>query len=185
MKFDPAVTVSGFAVLVTPRSACVPVPTVVTAVALLFARLGSFVPDVTLSTSTICVPLVVPLPTCTTTVKLTVPALLEKSGFVHVILPVPPTAGVVQVQPATVLMDWKVVFAGMPSLNTTLTASNGPLFVTVWVYVMFPPGSTTGGVAELVTARSAPAQYAPACVPGVSVMMSAVTTIPAWPGVAP
>ena len=132
VKLEPARTVGEDAVLVTARSACVAVPTVVMTVAVLLARFGSFVPEVTLSTSTICVPLVVPFPTCTTTVKLTFPP-FAKSGFVQDIVPVPPTAGVAQVHPATLLMDSKTVFAGMPSLKTTLTASSGPLFVTVCV----------------------------------------------------
>lgn len=104
VKFVPAVTVGADAVLVTARSACVPVLTVLMAVAVLFARFGSLVPDVTLSTSVICVPLAVPFPTCATTVKVTFPP-LARSGSVQVMLPVPPTAGVVQVQPATVFMD--------------------------------------------------------------------------------
>jgi hypothetical protein len=53
VKFVPAVTVGADGVFVTPRSACVPVLTVLTAVAVLFARFGSLVPDVTLSTSVI------------------------------------------------------------------------------------------------------------------------------------
>lgn len=132
VKLEPARTVGDDAVLVTAKSACVAVPTVVMAVAVLFARLGSFVPEVMLLTSTICVPLVVPFPTCTTTVKLTFPP-LAKSGFLQDIVPVPPTEGVVQVHPATLLMDSKTVFAGMPSLKTAFTASSGPLFWTVWV----------------------------------------------------
>ena len=68
VKFVPAVTVGADAVFLTERSACVAVPTVVITVAVLFARFGSDVPDVTLSTSTICVPLGVPFPTFTTTV---------------------------------------------------------------------------------------------------------------------
>lgn len=132
VKLEPARTVGDDAVLVTARSACVAVPTVVMTVAVLFAKFGSLVPEVTSSTSTICVPLVVPFPTCTTTVKLTFPP-LAKSGFVQDIVPVPPTAGVAQVQPATLLIDSKTVFAGMPSLKTTLTASSGPLFVIVCV----------------------------------------------------
>jgi hypothetical protein len=103
----------------------------------------------------------VPFPTCTTTVK--VPEALDpelgKSDSVQVMLPVDaPTAGVAQVQPAAGTMDWNVVFAGIPSLNTALTASSGPLFVTVWVYVMLPPGATMEGEPELVTDRLALAQ---------------------------
>ena len=129
VRVEPAFTTIGFAVFVMARSALVDTPTVVIAVAELFARLGSVVPEDTLSTSTICVPLVVPDTTVTTTVK---GETLETatSGLVHEIVPVPPTAGVVQVQPAAEVIDWKVVFAGMASVKTAFTASRGPLLVT-------------------------------------------------------
>jgi hypothetical protein len=53
VKVLPAMTVGEAAVLVTDRSASVEVPTLLIAVAELLARLGSEVPEVMLSTSTI------------------------------------------------------------------------------------------------------------------------------------
>ena len=49
-------------------------------------------------------PLGVAAPTCTTTVKLEVVA-AAKSGFVQLMVPVAPTAGVVQVHPAATTID--------------------------------------------------------------------------------
>ena len=76
----------------------------VMAVAELFARFGSEVPETILSTSTICVPLGVAAPTFTTTVNEPfVPA--SNTGLVQEMLPVLPTAGVLHVQPAAGTMD--------------------------------------------------------------------------------
>ena len=100
----PAATVREDGVFVTARSAEFTAPTVTIAVAELFARFGSFVPEVTSATSTIWVPLVVPAPTRTLTVNVEL-APLASNGFVQEILPVPFTAGVLQVQPAGVTMD--------------------------------------------------------------------------------
>jgi len=125
----PAVTVGAEATLLRMRSAEVATLTVVMAVAELFARFGSEVPETILATSTICVPLGVVAPTVTATVKVPfVPA--AKTGFVQLMFPVAPTAGVVQVQPAAATMELKVVFAGIVSLKTAFTASNAPPFVT-------------------------------------------------------
>ena len=129
VKLEPARTVGAEAVLVTARSAWPATATVVMAVAVLLARLGSVVPDVTLSTSMICVPFGVPEATVTTTVKEAVDP-LATSGLLQVIGPV-----VTHVHPgaAVVSMEEKVVLAGMPSVKTALTASSGPLFLTVCV----------------------------------------------------
>ena len=104
VNVEPAVTVGAETVFVTARSAEVATPTVVIAVAELFARLGSEVPDVILSTSTICVPFTVAIPVVTATVKFAV-VKARKSGIVHVIVPVAPTAGVEQVQPTGEVID--------------------------------------------------------------------------------
>ena len=48
-------------------------------------------------------------------------------------VPVPPTAGVVQVHPLGVETDWKVVLAGTASVSVTPFAVAGPLFVTTIV----------------------------------------------------
>lgn len=95
----PCSTGLGVAAFVIAKSAVPAAPTRITTVALLFARFGSFVPDVIESVSTICVPLAVPVFTFTTRVKVAVPFAPEGiSGFVQVIFPVPPNPGVVQFQ---------------------------------------------------------------------------------------
>jgi len=50
---------------------------------------------------------------------------------------------------------------------------------------MLPAGVTGFGVPAFVTARSAPAQYAPDCVPGVSVIDRPDENTPGCPEVAP
>ena len=56
------------------------------------------------------------------------------AGDVQVIVPVPPAAGVEQVQPAgSGVSDANVALAGIASVNTTFGAALGPLLVTVWV----------------------------------------------------
>src|SRR5271170_1750234 len=94
----PAITGLGVFVLVMERSAVVDEPTVVCTVAELFARFGSLVPEVAFTTSVITVPAATPVFTATPTVNV-VEAALASSGFVDEIVPVPPTLGVVQVQP--------------------------------------------------------------------------------------
>jgi len=144
---------------VTDKLAEVAEPTTFTAIAVLFERLGSFVPELfvpeaTEATSTICVPNAVPAPTVTTNVKVPVYP-FAMTGSVQEMRP-PEGAG--QVQPAAGVIETKVVFAGIASLNTPFTASNGPLFVNVCVYVMLLPAATGFGAPTFVTARSAEAQ---------------------------
>ena len=67
--------------------------------------------------------------TWTLSVKLTDPP-DAKSGVVQLAVPVPPTAGVEQVQPAGDASDWKVVFAGIGNEATESIAVSGPPFVT-------------------------------------------------------
>src|ERR1700730_4424028 len=141
----PASTGLGVAELVMDRSAAVAEPTVIWAVAVLFARFGSLVPEVASIVFVITVPTAVPTLTLTTSVNAPVAA-LATSGLVQLTLPVPLTAGVVQVQPAGIARDWNVVLAGTASLNTAFTASRGALLVTVCVYVMLAPARTGFGV---------------------------------------
>jgi long-subunit acyl-CoA synthetase (AMP-forming) len=54
-------------------------------------------------------------------------------AMVQVIVPVPPTAGVVQLQPPGDESDVNVVFAGSVSVSETLCATFGPLLVTLIV----------------------------------------------------
>ena len=153
----PATVVAAEEVLTTCRSAVPMAPTVTMAVAELLARLGSEVPETTFATSTICEPPAAKAFTVTLRLKVE-EELLATSGLVQLMVPVAPTARVVQVQPATAGNERNVVLAGMVSEKTPLTASSGPLLVTTWVYMIVPPGATTGGVPTLVTARSAEPQ---------------------------
>ncbi len=72
--------------------------------------------------------------TCTTSVKVAV-APAARVALVQVTVPVPPIAGVVQVNvgPALWLSETKVVLVGIVSLQLTPWASDGPLFATVIV----------------------------------------------------
>jgi hypothetical protein len=101
------------------------------AVALLFAVFGSAIAEFTVAVSLIAVPAAVPAFTFRAIVKLAAPA--AKLGSVQVIVPVPPTAGVVHDQPAAGLTDWKVVFGGVLSVRLALVAVLGPAFVTTCV----------------------------------------------------
>jgi hypothetical protein len=74
--------------------------------------------------------------TCSTSEKFAVfPAPTPKEPLsVQVIVPVPPTAGVTQVQPEGALIDWKFVFGGVLWVKVIpAVATAGPLFVTVCV----------------------------------------------------
>jgi hypothetical protein len=54
-----------------------------------------------------------------------------KVGSLQVTLPVPPTTGAVQVQPAGAETETNVVLVGTASRKLTAEAGPGPLFVTV------------------------------------------------------
>src|SRR3989441_1259521 len=106
-------------------------PTVAVAVAELLAGLGSEV-DAELTVAVLeIVPLAMEL-TWTTMVNVAV-APLASDAAVQLTVPVEPTAGVVQVQPAGCVSDRKVVCAGNGSLMVTLAAAFGPALVTVIV----------------------------------------------------
>lgn len=79
-------------------------PTRVRTLAVLFARLGSLVPEETEAVSRTCVPLTVPGITCTTKVKVPTAA-FATSGFVQLIFPALPTAGVVHDHPGAMTSD--------------------------------------------------------------------------------
>ena len=53
---------------------------------------------------------------CTTTLKFAV-APLASDDAVHVMIPVPPTAGVMHVHPAGTDIDWNVALAGIAVVN--------------------------------------------------------------------
>jgi prephenate dehydrogenase len=98
---------------------------------LLLAEVGSVVVAVTEELAVI-VPAATEGATFTTTIMpAEVPA--ASAGSVQFTVPVPPTAGVVQVQPAGARTDWNVVLVGVASVKLAPAAAAGPLFVTVCV----------------------------------------------------
>ena len=102
------------------------------AIAVLLAKLGSDVDEVTDAVSLIAVPAEVPAVTLSTTVKLAEPA--AKLGLVQLIVPALPTAGVLQDHPAgSVPMEENVVFAGVVSVKLAAVATLGPALVTTCV----------------------------------------------------
>ena len=117
--FPPAVAGSGESVFATERSA--PVETVVLAVAELFPDTGSSA-EVTAAVFAITDPPAVAAFTFTTSVKAAL-ALAGKVAIEQLTEPVPPTAGVVQLQPAGELRDTNVVLAGSVSERATVVAS--------------------------------------------------------------
>ena len=125
----PAITGLGAATFVTDSSAWAVVPTIVDAEALLFAEFGSLTDEFTVAVSVTTVPFAVPVFTFTIIEKVAavLPAMLR---FVHTTLPVPPMAGVTQVQPAGAARETNVVFAGTASTSVVLSAALGPLLVT-------------------------------------------------------
>jgi hypothetical protein len=128
----PTATPFGEAELVTTKSAPPVVPTTVEAEAVLLLEFGSLTDELTVAVSVISVPFAVPEFTLVTSEKVAavLPAIFKA---VQITLPVPPTGGVVQLQPAGAATDTKVVFVGTPSTNVALSAALGPLFVTTCV----------------------------------------------------
>ena len=115
----PASTGPSAAVFVTDRSASV--VTLVVTVELLLARLGSTVAAVTSAVLVMVVPSGVLGETRTTTVKLA-EAPRASVAIVPVIVPVPPTAGLVRVNvgPEIWASETKVVSAGTRSVIATV-----------------------------------------------------------------
>jgi hypothetical protein len=128
----PAATVDGAAELVTAMFAEAGLATRVFTVAVLFARLLSLMPELTESVSLMVVPLGVPTPTWTTSVKVE-SVFMAFDGKVQEIFPPDPTAGVVHVQVPGDVRETNVVFDGMASLKTRFKADCGPLLFTVCV----------------------------------------------------
>src|SRR2546427_39398 len=83
---------------------------------------------------------------------------LANEAVVQFTVPGEPAAGVVQLQPAGVGIDWNVVSSGSGSFMITLAAAFGPALLTVIVYVSVPPGVTGSGESVLVIARLASAR---------------------------
>ena len=103
----------------------------VATVVLLLGALGSLLVVVTEEFAVIVPAATVDGTFTTTMMSADVPAAIV--GLVQFTVPVPPTAGAVQVQPAGANTDSKVVFGGVASVKLSPVADAGPLFVTVWV----------------------------------------------------
>ena len=125
MRFCPAWTVLG-AVLLAIRSAKVPPLTIVTAVLLLFSSVGSNVVLDTVATLVKTVPAGVPFGMAMVDEKLAALLPAASDGLVHDTVPLVPTAGVVQVQPAGEARLTKFIPGGSGSDTVTLVASSGP-----------------------------------------------------------
>src|ERR1700679_2501341 len=125
----PARTGFGVPVLVTARSACPAVATMVVTVATLFDGFGSVVAAETFAVSVITVPEAVLAPTVTITVN------VVDDPAAKVVI-VQKRAVAEQVQPAVpevAATETKVVFVGTVSVNATVLDAAGPLLVTVTV----------------------------------------------------
>src|SRR5438445_688789 len=107
---------SAGALLVIARSAA---RTVVVAMAVLFRRFVSKVAELTAAVLVSVLPSSAAALTWTARVKVAV-APLANEAVVQFTMPVEPAAGVVQVQPAGVGIDWNVVSAGSGSFIVTL-----------------------------------------------------------------
>ena len=142
--------------MTTATSALLALATTTVALAVFDVRLGTISVAVAVAVSVMFVPDGVPELTFKTRVN--DPELFTASAelAVHVIVPVPPTAGLVpQVHPAGGVIDWNVVFGGVTCVKVAPVAVAGPLFVTVCVYVTLLPEETEVGAATLVTIKSA------------------------------
>src|SRR5216117_40748 len=129
--------------------------TLVVAVAVLFRRFVSKVVELTVAVLAIVLPSSAAGLTWTARVKVAV-APMASVAVVQLTVPGEPAAGVVQLQPAGVGIDWNVVCGGNGSFMVTLAAAFGPALLTVIVYVNVPPGVTGSGESVLVIERSAP-----------------------------
>src|SRR5258706_16101833 len=126
----PAMTGSGLSALVIERSALVPIAML--ELALLLPELGSAVTEPTVAVSVMRVPTGVLLFTLTVTTKVALTPLF-KVAMVHVMAPVPPTAGVTHAQPTGTGKDTKVVLAGVAPENVTVIALAAPPLVATCV----------------------------------------------------
>src|SRR6185369_2301648 len=128
----PANAGSGESLLVTARSALV--ATVVVAVPVLLAGVGSVVVLAAVALLLMVAPFAVLALTFTTIVN-TADYPAATAGLANTTLPVPPTEGAVGVQPTPVVTtaDTNVVFARTASVTVTIWASLGPAFVKLTV----------------------------------------------------
>src|SRR4051794_40461822 len=99
------------------------------AVRVLFVGSGSSVAETTVAVLTMGVPLGRPQSTSTTSAKASL-VCGATDAVVQVMVPVPPTGGVSQAQPAGAVSDWKVVPAGSGSVKVTVSAASAIPFTT-------------------------------------------------------
>ena len=170
------------------KSDCAAVPTVALAVLVLLYAIGSVDNDDTCALAVSVVPFGTVGPTLVTTANVADEPAVSPAAT-HEIAPVPPTAGVVQLQPAGATIDWNVKFppAGIAVVKNGLVASAGPLFITTSVKVRTPLSATNVGDAELSTDRSvkAGAHCPPGLGPPICASVAFVITTPVLPVVAP
>src|SRR5271163_3987961 len=116
-------------------SALLALATTTVALAEFVVRLGTMLVEVAAAVSVMVVPDGVAAFTCNSSVKLAVPLTARLPLSVHVMVPVPPTAGTVpHVHPAGGVIDWKFVFGGVVCVKVIPAAvAAGPLFVTLCV----------------------------------------------------
>jgi hypothetical protein len=126
---------------------------VVIAVALLFPRLGSAVPEDAVAVLD-TVP-VEPLLTFTTNPNAELPPETKLVDLVHITFPVPPTEGADAIHPDGVVVETNVVPEGIGSTRVSGMALPGPALLTVIEYVTLLPAFTGFGVPDFVTDRSA------------------------------
>lgn len=125
----PLTAVAGAALFVTPRSA--EVVTVVVAVALLFAATGSPLAELAFTVPLSTVPATTFGATATVRVNTSLPT--ARLGWLQLIVPPAPTAGVVQDQPDTAGSETKLSPAGKVKLQFAAAAGSGPALPTVIV----------------------------------------------------
>src|SRR5437660_10432820 len=134
VKGLPCSTGFGVAVFVIAISALLALATTTVAVALLVVRPGTMLPALAVAVSEIFVPEGVPAFTCSTKVKFAVAFTPRLLASVHVMVPVPPTAGVTHDHPAGNAIDWKFVFGGVLWVSVVgAVVAAGPLLVTLCV----------------------------------------------------
>ena len=125
----PATTGSGESTTLVDRLA--EAETVVVAVPVLLAGVGSPLPEEMVAELLSSVPAATDELTLTTRVKAEL--VVAKEGLLQLIAPPAPTAGVVQLHPAAALSEAKVVPAGKVSIHVAEPAASGPALVIVIV----------------------------------------------------
>src|SRR6476660_508812 len=149
---SPGLTGSTASVLVTERSAAA--LTVVVSVDVLLPAVVSVVLE-TVAVLVSVVPFGVDGLTWTTSTNVCGPLPAGSVPRVLLTVPVPPTVGVVLLQPGGAVNETNVVPPGSASASDTVCASLGPALLTTIVYVRSLPAATGSGESSFVTETSA------------------------------